>query len=78
MKAAEDQVVEDDASFQDDEVKYDCLQNIFSFLEFLHLLVSLFFSIPEQESFFQDIDLLQKHGIVSEHQDATDGSMKPC
>uniref|UniRef100_A0A8C7ZJ53 Meiotic recombination protein n=1 Tax=Oryzias sinensis TaxID=183150 RepID=A0A8C7ZJ53_9TELE len=30
---------------------------------FLHLLVSLFFSIPEQESFFQDIDLLQKHGI---------------
>uniref|UniRef100_A0A8C7ZN18 Meiotic recombination protein n=1 Tax=Oryzias sinensis TaxID=183150 RepID=A0A8C7ZN18_9TELE len=34
MKAAEDQVVEDDASFQDDE-----------------------------ESFFQDIDLLQKHGI---------------
>ncbi|XP_074476843.1 meiotic recombination protein DMC1/LIM15 homolog isoform X2 [Sebastes fasciatus] len=34
MKAAEDQVVEDDNSFQDDE-----------------------------ESFFQDIDLLQKHGI---------------
>uniref|UniRef100_A0A3Q2V028 Meiotic recombination protein n=1 Tax=Haplochromis burtoni TaxID=8153 RepID=A0A3Q2V028_HAPBU len=34
MKVAEDQVVEDDSSFQDDE-----------------------------ESFFQDIDLLQKHGI---------------
>ncbi|KAK5850537.1 hypothetical protein PBY51_001409 [Eleginops maclovinus] len=34
MKAAEDQVVEDDTGFQDDE-----------------------------ESFFQDIDLLQKHGI---------------
>ncbi|XP_028423001.1 meiotic recombination protein DMC1/LIM15 homolog isoform X2 [Perca flavescens] len=34
MKAAEDQVVEDDTCFQDDE-----------------------------ESFFQDIDLLQKHGI---------------
>ncbi|XP_067344035.1 meiotic recombination protein DMC1/LIM15 homolog [Channa argus] len=34
MKVAEDQVVEDDANFQDDE-----------------------------ESFFQDIDLLQKHGI---------------
>ncbi|KAF3853303.1 hypothetical protein F7725_013991 [Dissostichus mawsoni] len=36
MKAAEDQVVEEDTGFQDDE-----------------------------ESFFQDIDLLQKHGIVS-------------
>lgn len=41
MKAAEDQVVEDDASFQDDEVKYDCLQNIFRVFTFTRVFIFL-------------------------------------
>lgn len=49
MKAAEDQVVEDDASFQDDEVGNDYLHNwLFYFYNylcfiFLHILTGVVF-----------------------------------
>lgn len=80
MKSLEDQVVEDEPGYQNDEVRYSYPGNVMSVKLVLFTSVKYFITFvltnikspflllcnpSSQVSLFQDIDLLQKYGIVS-------------